>query len=154
MDRLILQKAAMYCAYQERTHEEVRQRLRQWNVWGEEADELIAELISQNYLNEERFAKSYAGGKFRVKGWGRRKIRQELQRRGLSEYSIGQGMNEIEDQAYAEELGSMLAKKKKQLELRETDRFKLKQKLARFAIGKGYESELVWKILEDIFGAS
>jgi regulatory protein len=63
MDRLILQKAASYCAYQERTQDEVRQRLKKWNVWGEEADELIAELISMNYLSEERFAKTYAGGK-------------------------------------------------------------------------------------------
>src|SRR5688572_5347374 len=100
MDRLILQKAASYCAYQERTQDEVKQRLKKWNVWGDEADEIIAELISMNYLSEERFAKTYAGGKFRVKNWGRMKIRQELNRRGLSTYSIEKGMNEIGDEAY------------------------------------------------------
>jgi regulatory protein len=147
MDRLILQKIASYCAYQERTQDEVKERLRKWNVWGDEADELIAELISMNYLSEERFAKTYAGGKFRIKNWGRMKIRNELKRRGLSNYSIEKGMNEIEDKAYVEGLRILLEKKKGLLEKTENDPFKLKQKLARFALGKGYESELVWKEL-------
>ena len=150
MDRLILQKAASYCAYQERTQDEVRQRLKKWNVWGDEADEIIAELISQNYLSEERFAKTYAGGKFRMKNWGRMKIKQELHRRGLSEYSIQKGMGEIGDQAYQSTLKDLLIKKKALLSRTEPDAFKRKQKLARFALGKGYESELVWKVLEEI----
>ncbi|MCF2520556.1 regulatory protein RecX [Dyadobacter sp. CY351] len=150
MDRLILQKAASYCAYQERTQDEVRQRLKKWNVWGEEADELIAELISMNYLSEERFAKTYAGGKFRIKNWGRMKIRQELNRRGLSQYSIEKGMGEIEDKAYVEGLKTLLEKKRNLLLKTENDPFKLKQKLVRFALGKGYESELVWRLVEEL----
>lgn len=150
MDRLILQKAASYCAYQERTQDEVKQRLKKWNVWGDEADEIIAELISMNYLSEERFAKTYAGGKFRVKNWGRMKIRQELNRRGLSTYSIEKGMNEIGDEDYVSGLRELLAKKRNLLSKTESDPFKLKQKLARFALGKGYESELVWKELGEL----
>ncbi len=150
MDRLILQKAASYCAYQERTQDEVKQRLKKWNVWGDEADEIIAELISMNYLSEERFAKTYAGGKFRVKNWGRMKIRQELNRRGLSTYSIEKGMNEIGDEDYVAGLRELIAKKRNLLSKTETDPFKLKQKLARFALGKGYESELVWKELGEL----
>lgn len=150
MDRLILQKAASYCAYQERTQDEVRQRMKKWNVWGEEADEIIAELITLNYLSEERFAKTYAGGKFRMKNWGRMKIKQELNRRGLSAYSIESGMKEIGDEAYLSGLKELLAKKKILLERTETDKFKLRQKLARFGLGKGYESELVWKVIEDL----
>ena len=150
MDRLILQKAASYCAYQERTQDEVKQRLKKWDVWGDEADEIIAELISMNYLSEERFAKTYAGGKFRMKNWGRMKIKQELHRRGLSEYSIEKGMKEIGHTAYLEGLKELLAKKKILLEKTETDKFKLKQKLVRFALGKGYESELIWKTIEEI----
>lgn len=150
MDRLILQKAASYCAYQERTQDEVRQRLKKWNVWGEESDEIIAELISQNYLSEERFAKTYAGGKFRMKNWGRMKIKQELHRRGLSEYSIDKGMREIGDKAYQESLKELLTKKKTMLERSETDKYKLKQKLVRFALSKGYESELIWKMIEEM----
>ncbi|OJV19645.1 MAG: RecX family transcriptional regulator [Dyadobacter sp. 50-39] len=150
MDRLILQKAASYCAYQERTQDEVKQRLKKWNVWGDEADEIIAELISMNYLSEERFAKTYAGGKFRVKNWGRMKIRQELNRRGLSTYSIEKGMNEIGDEDYVAGLRELIAKKRNLLSKTETDPFKLKQKLARFALGKGYESELVWKEIGEL----
>lgn len=150
MDRLILQKAASYCAYQERTQDEVKQRLKKWNVWGDEADEIIAELISMNYLSEERFAKTYAGGKFRVKNWGRMKIRQELNRRGLSTYSIEKGMDEIGDEDYVSGLRELLSKKRDLLSKTETDPFKLKQKLARFALGKGYESELVWKELGEL----
>lgn len=150
MDRLILQKAASYCAYQERTQDEVKQRLKKWNVWGDEADEIIAELISMNYLSEERFAKTYAGGKFRVKNWGRMKIRQELNRRGLSTYSIEKGMSEIGDEDYVSSLRELLSKKRILLSKTETDPFILKQKLARFALGKGYESELVWKELGDL----
>lgn len=151
MDRLMLQKAASYCAYQERTQDEVKLRLKKWNVWGEEADEIIAELISMNYLSEERFAKTYAGGKFRIKNWGRMKIKQELNRRGLSTYSIESGMKEIGDEAYVTALKELLAKKKILLERLETDQFKLKQKLARYAMGKGYESELIWKEIDLLF---
>ncbi|CAG5007487.1 Regulatory protein RecX [Dyadobacter sp. CECT 9275] len=152
MDRLILQKAASYCAYQERTQDEVRQRLKKWNVWGEEADELIAELISLNYLSEERFAKTYAGGKHRIKHWGKMKIRQELHRRGLSEYSIEKGMAEIESGTYLLGLQELLVKKRDSLTDKETDPFRLKQKLARFALGKGYEAELVWKVIDEMTG--
>lgn len=150
MDRLMLQKAASYCAYQERTQDEVRKRLQKWEVWGEEADEIIAELISTNYLSEERFAKTYIGGKFRMKSWGKMKIKQELHRRGLSEYSIKEGMKEIPEDSYKNSVKELLVKKKILLDRTETDKFKLKQKLARFALGKGYESELVWKTIEEL----
>ncbi len=150
MDRLILQKAAAYCAYQERTQDEVKKRLQKWNVWGEEADEIIAELIVQKYISEERFARTYAGGKFRIKNWGKLKIKQELNRRGLSEYSIREGMSEIADEAYVSGLRDLLTKKKALLDEKEPDAFKRKQKLARFALMKGYESELVWKTIENL----
>ena len=150
MDRLILQKAAAYCAYQERTQDEVKRRLQKWNVWGEEADEIVAELIVQKYISEERFAKTYAGGKFRMKSWGKLKIKQELNRRGLSDYSIREGMTEIGDEAYVSGLKDLLTKKKALLDGKEPDLFKRKQKLARFALMKGYESDLVWKSIEDL----
>ena len=150
MDRLILQKAASYCAYQERTQDEGRKRLQKWGVWGDEADEIIAELISMNYLSEERFAKTYAGGKFRVKNWGRLKIKQELSRRGLTDYTIRQGMAEINDEAYASALDELLSKKLTTLQRTETDPLKLKQKLVRFALSKGYESDLVWRTIEKL----
>lgn len=153
MDRLVLQKAASYCAYQERTQDEVRLRLRKWGVTGDEAEEIIAELILQNYLSEERFAQTFAGGKFRIKNWGRLKIKQELNRRGLTAYTIEKGMAEISDDDYEQSLYDLLKKKKTALKRTETNPLQIKQKLVRYALGKGYESDLIWKVVgsfEDI----
>lgn len=139
-------KAAAFCAYQERTQREVRQRLREWGYDGDMAEEIIAELIVQNYLNEERFAKAFAGGKFRVKNWGRRKIETELKQRGLSNYNIQQAMKEIQDDPYHQTLRELLEKKRKQI--LDSNPLIIKQKLLRYALSKGYESELVWQFLD------
>ncbi|MDP5139571.1 MAG: RecX family transcriptional regulator [Spirosomaceae bacterium] len=148
MDRPIFLKAASYCAYQERTQDEVRQRLKDWNVWGDDAEEIITELILENFLNEERFAKVFAGSKFRVKKWGRRKIIFELKKRRLSDYCIKAGMNEIDDEAYYETLTALIEKKKHDYR-KEENEYKLNQKIAQFAVGKGYESNLIWEILRE-----
>jgi len=140
-----LRKAAMFCAYQERTQQEVRERLKEWGLWGDDAEEVIAELIQQNYLNEERFAKSFAGGKFRVKGWGWRKIRQHLQQRGITGYNLDQAMNEIAPADYRTTLTELLDKKRRTL--RDDSPLVVKQKLVRYALSKGYESDLVWQVL-------
>ncbi|GAB3793156.1 regulatory protein RecX [Spirosoma humi] len=140
-----LRKAAMFCAYQERTQQEVRERLKEWGVSGDDAEEVIAELIQQNYLNEERFAKSFAGGKFRVKGWGRRKIKQQLQQRGISGYNLDQAMKEIAPDDYRETLADLLTKKRQSL--RDDNPLVVKQKLVRYALSKGYESELIFTVL-------
>lgn len=154
MDRHLLQKAAAYCAYQERTQDEVRKRLKKWGVEeDDEADELIAELVTLNYLSEERFATTYAGSKFRQKKWGKSRIRQELSRRGLTEYNINQGMSQIGDDAYEETLRDLLEKKLVSLERTESDARKRKQKLVRYALSKGYESELIWKVSGKLLGS-
>ena len=150
MDQLTLHRAASFCAYQERTPAEVRQRLAQWEVEGEAADEIIAELISLNYLSQERFAKTFVSGKFRIKKWGRVRIKQELARRGLDEVSIKQGMEEISEGTYEETLLQLLTKKQEQLLRAEPDAFKRKQKLVRFALSKGYESGVVWKLVNEV----
>ncbi|GAB3575847.1 regulatory protein RecX [Spirosoma luteolum] len=143
-----LRKAAMFCAYQERTQQEVRDRLNEWGVWGDDAEEIIAELIQQNYLNEERFAKSFAGGKFRVKGWGRRKIKQHLQQRGITGYNLDQAMKEIEPDDYHTTLTDLLTRKRQSL--RDDNPLVVKQKLFRFALSKGYESDLIWQVIEQV----
>jgi len=151
LDRHLLQKAAAYCAYQERTQDEVRKRLKKWGVEeNDEADELIAELVTLNYLSEERFATTYAGSKFRQKKWGKRRIKQELSRRGLTEYNINQGMNQIGDAAYEDTLRDLLKKKLASLERTESDSRKRKQKLVSYALSKGYENELIWKVLGEL----
>lgn len=148
MDRPIFLKAASFCAYQERTQDEVRQRLKDWNVWGDEAEEIIGELIVENFINEERFAKVFAGSKFRVKKWGRRKIMFELKKRRLSDYCIKAGMNEIDEEDYYETLKTLIEKKKHDYR-KEENEYKLNQKVAQFLVGKGYESGLVWEILRE-----
>lgn len=140
-----LRKAALFCAYQERTQQEVRERLKEWGVWGDDAEEVIAELIQQNYLNEERFAKAFAGGKFRVKSWGRRKIKQQLQQRGITGYNLDQAMKEIAPADYRATLAELLDKKRRSL--RDDNPLVVKQKLVRYAMSKGYESDLIFSVL-------
>lgn len=140
-----LRKAALFCAYQERTQQEVRDRLKEWGVWGDDAEEIIAELIQQNYLNEERFAKSFAGGKFRVKGWGKRKIKQHLQQRGITGYNLDQAMKEIAPNDYRETLTQLLEKKRRSLP--DANPLVIKQKLVRYAMSKGYETDLIFAVL-------
>ncbi len=140
-----LRKAASFCAYQERTQQEVRDRLNDWDIYGDDAEEVIAELITQNYLNEERFAKAFAGGKFRVKGWGKRKIQQHLKQRGITGYNLNQAMNEIAPADYRETLTALLDKKR--ASLRDDNPLIIKQKLVRYAMSKGYESDLIFSVL-------
>ncbi|RFS15564.1 regulatory protein RecX [Emticicia sp. C21] len=141
-----LVKAANFCAYQERTQAEVREKLQKLGVDGDEADEIIVYLIEENYLNEGRFAKIFAGSKFRVKHWGRTKILYELKARKLSEHSIREGLAEIDDEDYIETLRTLIEKKKRELRS-EKQPLVLKQKLARYAISKGFEGDLVWDII-------
>ena len=90
-----LQKLRQYCAYQERSHSEVQQKLYELGIRKQDQDEIISTLIEEDYLNEERFAKAFAGGKFRMKDWGRKKIFYALKEKKVSEYSIKQAMKEI-----------------------------------------------------------
>ena len=106
-------------------------------------------MIEDNFLNEERFAKIFAGSKFRVKQWGRQKIKYELKARKLSEYCIKVGLAEIEDDDYIETLKNILEKKKQELRA-EKQPLIVKQKLARYAIGKGFEGDLVWEMVGKI----
>jgi regulatory protein len=138
-------KAAHYCAYQERCHNEVVLKLGEWGVYGMEAQLILSKLIEQNYLNEERFAKAFAGGKFRVKQWGRLKIKRELKVRGVSDFCINEAMKEIETEDYLETLKDVIEKKMatfKSLQLGIA-----KKKVYHYAATKGFESDLIWDCL-------
>src|SRR5947209_20487204 len=104
-------KLRQYCAYQERSHSEVKQKLYDLGVWKSEHDAIISSLIEDDYLNEERFAKAFVGGKFRMKDWGRKKIYYGLKEKGVSEYIIKRAMKEIEDEAYTKTLQDLAEKK-------------------------------------------
>jgi len=143
-----LAKIQRYCAYQERSHKEVKNKLFEYGLYASEVDELLSRLITDGFLNEERFAKAYAGGKFRIKKWGRVKIKNELEFLGLTKNCIQRGLNEIDSADYKKTLRLLL--KKKSTQLTEENAFKKRDKLARYAIGKGYEPEMVWEVVKDL----
>jgi len=143
-----LEQMRSFCAYQERCHKEVRTRLLEYQVYGDELEQVIAELISENFLNEERFAKSYARGKFRMKKWGKMKITQELKFRYISPYCIKKGMAEIDNEEYFDTLVELLTKKNNIL--RESDKYKRRKKLTDHATRKGYEYAVIKMALEDV----
>jgi regulatory protein len=136
------QKIYRYCAYQERSHKEVRDKLYEYGLYRDEVEELLSALITEGFLNEERFAKAFAGGKFRMQRWGRIKILNELEARGLTSNCIKIGMKEIEDADYIKTLREILERKLNQLD--EDNAFVKRDKLARYAIQKGFEPDLVW----------
>jgi regulatory protein len=145
-----LQKLRKYCAYQERCHQEVKQKLYSWYMYGSDVDQLVAQIIDEGFLNEERFAKALAGGKFRQKGWGKQKIVNTLRQKGISPYLITSSLKEIETSDYEKKLEQLLIKKQPTLK-KEDSILAQKQKLVRFAMGKGYESELVWGAVKRLF---
>ena len=140
-----LQKMAKYCAYQERCQSEVRQKLKSFSLCEEEIESIICELIDQNFLNEERFAKAFVRGKFNQKDWGKNKIKQHLFQKEISAYCIKKGLEEINESDYLNKLERLAYKKRRTLKF--SNQFNLNQKVARYLIGKGFESDLVWDYL-------
>lgn len=140
-----LEKMAKYCAYQERCQSEVRQKLFGSGLSQDEIENIICDLIDQSFLDEERFARTYVRSKFRQKGWGKIKIKQNLKQKQISDYCIKKGFEEINHQEYLEKLESIIDKKIDSL--KHESEFNRNQKAARFALGKGYESNLVWDII-------
>lgn len=142
-----LKKLQKYCAYQDRCHSEVRSKLIELEVYGDRLEQIIADLISEKFLDEQRFANSFAGGKFRIKKWGRTKIRLELKMRKVSDYCIKKALlQEIPDEDYLDTLAQVL--KKKASLTQEPNAFKRNSKIAKYAISKGFESHLVWELLK------
>jgi regulatory protein len=140
------QKALRYCAYQERSHQEVKNKLYELGLHPTVVDELLAYLITEGFLSEERFAKSYAGGKFRVKKWGRTKIIHALEAKGITKNCIKIGLKEIDEADYRLALEELLKIKISNLE--EKNVFIARDKASKFAIQRGYEPDLVWDTLK------
>ena len=138
----IRNKLYRYCAYQERCHKEVKEKLYSLNVKGEDADELITHLIHEGFLNEERFSKAFVSGKFRQKNWGRFKIIRELEKRELSGYCITAGLSQIQEEDYLGTLKKILLKKIQHNAVYNV--YELRKKVADYGIQKGFEPELVW----------
>lgn len=140
-DATALQKMQRFCAYQERSHGEVRTKLIELGVYGERIDFITVALIEENFLNEERFAQMYARGKFNIKRWGKVRIKQELKMKKISDYCIRKAMLEIHDDDYEKAIREIIEKKANLLQ--ESDTYILRQKLFAYAMQKGYEIELI-----------
>ncbi len=141
-----LLKAANFCAYQERAHHEVIERLSEWGVWGDDAQEILLQLIEQNYVNEERFAIAFAGGKFRIKHWGKTKIKLELKQKKVSDYCINKALQAIEEEDYLKMLEQVIDKKWH--ETKDANLLAKRAKVAKYAMSRGFESDLIWDILK------
>lgn len=145
--KVALEKAAKYCAYQERCHWEVERKFKEWNIDEEIQEEVISELIQQNFLNEERYAKAFVQGKVNIKKWGRYKIKMELQSRHISTYSVNKALQEIDEEKYILNLQELL-RKKSQTVIAQND-FEKKMKLLKFLSSKGYETEIINEQIEN-----
>lgn len=137
-----------YCRYQERCHSEVRNKLFELGCRGSDVDEYLAEVIAAGFLNEERYARAYARGKFRMKQWGRVKITQQLKLRKVSEYCIKRGLAEIDAEEYALTIKNVLDKKWAELRS-ERSIVSRKGKLYRFGVQKGYEQDVVLDFINE-----
>jgi regulatory protein len=144
-----LQKARQYCAYQERCHSEVKEKLYSFGLWKKDVEEALSTLIEENYLNEERFAIQFAGGRFRMKHWGRVKIRYELKQKQVGEYNIKKALAAIDQVDYDRTLGKLAADKWGLLR-EETNLFVRRHKLQDFLLHKGYERELVGETVKNL----
>jgi regulatory protein len=142
------QKIKHYCSYQERSHSEVKEKLYSFKLPRNEVELLIADLIEADYLNEERFAKLFVGGKFRVKQWGRVKIKYELKQKGISEYIIKLALKEISEEDYETSLQKLAVAKWKLLK---GEQYINRQvKTINYLLQKGYEAPLARLAVEQI----
>ncbi|MGZ8511526.1 MAG: regulatory protein RecX [Chitinophagaceae bacterium] len=141
-----LQKLKHYCAYQERCHSEVKEKLYNFGVRKNDHDEIIAALIEKDYLNEERFAIAFAGGKFRMKKWGRVKIKYELKQKQVSEYSIKKALRQIKDEEYLAVLKKLVDEKYSLLN--DEQYLVRKKKTMDYLAQRGFESELVRGLID------
>lgn len=143
-----LQKIEHYCAYQERCHDEVISKLKSLKLNSNEIDEIIVHLIEHNFLNETRFACSFARGKHRIKFWGKVRIINELKFRNISQYNINLGLAEITPEEYATTFDTLAQRNWESI--RESNIQKKRKKCSDFLLRKGFESNLVYKKIKEL----
>ena len=141
-----LQKIGQFCAYQERNHKEVKEKLYSYGLYKDQVEELISKLIQENFLNEERYAIAYAGGKFRAKDWGKNKIKYGLKQHQVSDYCIKKALKTIDDEDYVKTLQKLYVAKEKTLKS-EKNIFIKKRKIQQYLMQKGYEVSLINELL-------
>ena len=143
--KYIFEKAKHYCAYQERSVFEVENKLYLWKVRPEVARKIIKSLEEENYLNEERFVRVFAGGKFRIKKWGRNKIIAGLRAKRIPDLFIQIGLGEIDEYQYEKALQEVIEKKKSSMD--DPESYSNRNKIYNFVLSRGYEKHLILKYL-------
>ncbi len=143
-------KLENYCAYQDRCHKEVEKKLYEMHMISEAKELILLHLMEHNFLNEERFSKNFARGKFRIKKWGKRRIIRELKFKDISEYNIKKGLQEIDSDEYLETLKEIALKKRDSIS--EKNVFKKSQKITNFLVYRGFENDLIYKVVKEIIG--
>ena len=146
-EKVALAKAEHYCAYQERSQHEVRNKLYEWGLWTDAVENIIVQLIGGNFLNEERFAKAYVQGKFKQKGWGKIKIKQGLKLKKVPDGLLKKALQTIDGEDYLAMLNKVIHKKASLLT--EKDPYKRRYKLQQHARGRGSESDLIADVLKN-----
>jgi len=141
-----LKKLEKYCAYQERSHKQVFQKCRDYGLTEDEANQILIELISSNFLNEQRFAEAYVKGKFKIKSWGKQKIVQGLNTAGVSKKLIENTIEEIDPKAYRDTLIHLANKKR--ATLKTGTEFEKVIKIHRFLLSKGYKYDEISEVLK------
>lgn len=144
----IKKKLEYYCVYQERCHKEVEQKMASFNLIPQARELLLLHLLENDFLNEERFAKSFARGKFNQKHWGKKRIVRELEQRNISAYNIKSALQEINENDYVEKI-MIIAKKRNEI-LTERNLLKRKKKLFDFLYRKGYETDLIYETISKV----
>lgn len=143
-----LLKVMNYCVYQDRCHQEVEKKLDDLDMYEDAKAYIISKLIEEDFLNEERFARSYARGKFRIKKYGRSRISRELKAKDISAYNLKAGLSEIDEKEYLNTLKDLAVQKLKAL--KEPNTYKKRQKLYQHLAYKGYETNLIYDIINDL----
>ena len=144
-----LKKLENYCAYQDRCHKEVQDKLKEMRMIPEAIDHIIYQLIQDKFLDEERFARSFARGKFRTKKWGKTRIVRELKLREITKYNINLALTEIEETEYLQTFEKLVKKRLKQLKP-EKNLYKKKNKLMTYLQYRGWESHLIYEKINEL----
>jgi regulatory protein len=147
MESSVKKKIEHYCAYQERCHLEVTNKLNKLGVFGDELDEYVCYLIDENFLSETRFSEAYVRGKFNYNNWGKVKISRELKLRNISDWNISNALSQINSEDYNNKLRKLCLKL---VELNDKSEFELKNKVVKNLSYKGWEVDLVIKTLNQL----
>ena len=144
-----LTKLENYCVYRERNHKEVEQKLIEMNMIPEAREIIILHLLENDFLNEERYAKSFARGKFKIKKWGKKRIIRELKFKGISKYNIEKGLKEISEQQYLDAFHKLAENRFNSI--KETNKNKKKKKLFDYLVYRGWETHLIYEKMNELF---